>query len=121
MAEQIAASSNGAAKIAPRTSLTELAELARRAKLFLASDTGPLHIAAAIGTRCVGLFGPTWGDEAGPYGSNNVSIQSPKLPSPRSRMRSGDNSTMLAIEVDEVCMACDRVLNPGSLTISYAA
>ncbi len=121
MAQQIAASSNGAAKIAPRTSLTELAELARRAKLFLASDTGPLHIAAAIGTRCVGLFGPTWGDEAGPYGSNNVSIQSPKLPSPRSRMRSGDNSTMLAIEVDEVCMVCDRALNPGSLTISYAA
>ena len=118
MANQIVSSSNGAARIAPRTSLTELAEVARRAKLFLASDTGPLHIAAAIGTTCIGLFGPTWGDEAGPYGARNVSIQSPKLPGPRSRMRSGDNSTMMAIEVDEVSTVCSRVLNSQALTFA---
>ncbi len=121
MAEKIVATSHGAAVVAPRTSLTELAEIARRAKLFLASDTGPLHIAAAIGTPCVGLFGPTWGDEAGPYGSKNVSVQSPQLPGPRSRMRSGDNSAMLAIEVDEVNLVCTRVLNSDLLTNSFAA
>jgi ADP-heptose:LPS heptosyltransferase len=121
MADQIAANSSGTAQVAPRTSLTELAELARCAKLFLASDTGPLHIAAAIGSPCVGLFGPTWGDEAGPYGSKCVSIQSPKLPGPRSRMRSGDNSAMLAIEVEEVCLVCTRVLDSESLTDSFAA
>lgn len=121
MADQIAMMSNGAAQVAPRTSLTELAEVARRAKLFLASDTGPLHIAAAIGTPCVGLFGPTWGDAAGPYGSKNVSIQSSKLPRPSSRMRSDDNSAMLAIPVDEVCLVCTRVLKSQALTNSFAA
>jgi len=121
MADQIMANSNGSALVAPRTSLTELAELARRAKLFLASDTGPLHIAAAVGSPCVGLFGPTWGDESGPYGSKCVSVQSPKLPGPRSRMRSGDNSAMLAIEVEEACLVCTRVLNSESLTHSFVA
>ncbi len=121
MAEDIAAQSASSAVVAPKTSLTELAELARLSKLFLASDTGPLHIAAAIGAPCIGLFGPTWGDEAGPYGAANISLQSPKLPGPRS-MRKGDNSAMLAIEVDEVCRACSRILQtsphvtPAALT-----
>lgn len=121
MADQIFASSNGAALVAPRTTLTELAEVARSAKLFLASDTGPLHIAAAIGTPCVGLFGSTWGDEAGPYGANHVAIQSPKLPGPRRTMRSSENSSMLAIEVDEVCLVCSRVLHANALTNTIAA
>ncbi len=121
MADQIVAGSNGAALAAPRTSLTELAEIARRAKLFLASDTGPLHIAAAIGTPCIGLFGPTWGDEAGPYGPKSVCVQSPQLPGPRSSMRSGDNTAMVAIELEEVCLVCTRVLNSESLTNSFAA
>ncbi len=120
MAEEIAARSSGAAQVAPRTSLTELAEIARKAKLFLASDTGPLHIAAAMGTPCVGLFGPTWGDEAGPYGTHNTSIQSPQLPGPRSRMRSGDNAAMLAIETEEVCLVCTRVLTANAIR-NYAA
>ncbi len=77
MAEEIAARSDGAALLAPKTSLTELAELARRSKLFLAGDTGPLHIAAAIGTPCVGLFGPTQAEQCGPYGAQHVSVQSP--------------------------------------------
>ena len=109
MAEEIAIQAGGSAVVAPKTSLTELAEIARQAKLFLASDTGPLHISAAIGTRCIGLFGPTLGAEAGPYGSANLSLQSPKPPGPRS-MRKGDNSAMLAIGVDEVCRACTQLL-----------
>ncbi len=113
MAEEIASLSGDTAVVAPKTSLTELAEVARLAKLFLASDTGPLHIAAAIGAPCVGLFGPTWSDEAGPYGTSNISIQSPKLPGKRN-MRTGDSSAMLAIEVSEVCNACSQLLTPSS-------
>lgn len=121
MADQIVASSGGSALIAPRTSLIELAELARRSKLFLASDTGPLHIAAAVNAPCVGLFGPTWGDEAGPYGSKSVAIQSSKVPGARSQMRSSDNSAMLAIEVEEVCLTCTKVLNAEACANSFAA
>ena len=45
--------------IAPKTSLTELAALASKAFFFTGSDTGPMHIAAAMGTPCIGLYGTT--------------------------------------------------------------
>lgn len=114
MAEEIAMLSESAAVVAPKTSLTELAEIARKSKLFLAGDTGPLHIAAAMGTPCIGLFGPTWSDEAGPYGPLSVSIQSPRLPTKRG-MRRGDNSAMLAIEIDEVQTMSSRLLQSSNV------
>ncbi len=110
MASVIAEQSRGAAVVAPKTNLTELAELVRRADLFLGGDTGPLHLAAAMGTRCVGLYGPTWGDEAGPFGSEHIAIQSPHLPGSRRTKRRGPNTAMQAIEVDEVMFACQRQL-----------
>jgi lipopolysaccharide heptosyltransferase I len=45
--------------VLPRTSLPELAEILRACDLFIGSDTGPLHLAAAVGTRTVAIYGPT--------------------------------------------------------------
>lgn len=56
------------------TSLTELAALIQNARLFVGGDTGPLHIAAAAGTRLITIFGPTCPERTGPYGSENASI-----------------------------------------------
>ncbi len=52
----------------PTASLSALAEVVRRARVFVSADTGPLHVAAAVGTPLLGLYGPK--DEAvyGPYG-----------------------------------------------------
>ena len=61
---------------APPTSLRELTALARRARLVIAGDTGPLHIAAAVGTRCLGLYGPTSGVRNGPYGPGHRVLES---------------------------------------------
>jgi lipopolysaccharide heptosyltransferase I len=61
---------------APPTSLRELTALARRAQLMIAGDTGPLHIAAAVGTPCLGLYGPTSGARNGPYGPGHRVLQS---------------------------------------------
>jgi heptosyltransferase-1 len=61
---------------APPTSLRELTPLARRAQLMIAGDTGPLHIAAAVGTPCLGLYGPTSGARNGPYGPGHRVLQS---------------------------------------------
>ena len=47
------------AVLAPPTDLDELVAVARRAGVMVAGDTGPLHVAAALGTPCVGLYGPT--------------------------------------------------------------
>src|SRR5207342_2418516 len=73
-AKQIVSGSGGQTMLAPAISLTELAALLRKTRLFIGSDTGPLHLAAAVGTPCVGLFGPTRPEVCGPYGSGHVSL-----------------------------------------------
>ncbi len=56
LAEQVA-TGHGVLSMETR-SLLDLAELIRRAALFVGCDSGPLHLASAVGTPCVGLFGP---------------------------------------------------------------
>lgn len=56
------------ARLAPPTNLRELAQLLREAALVIGGDTGPLHLAAALGTPVVGLYGPTNPARNGPYG-----------------------------------------------------
>jgi lipopolysaccharide heptosyltransferase I len=63
--------------LAPPTDLDELAALLRRAHLMVAGDTGPLHLAAALGTPALGLFGPTSAARNGPYGPRCLALQSP--------------------------------------------
>jgi lipopolysaccharide heptosyltransferase I len=75
--EQDARAIAGAAAIlAPPTTLRDLVALARRARLLVAGDTGPLHLAAAVGTPCLGLYGPTSGVRNGPYGAGHRVLQS---------------------------------------------
>ena len=62
------------AMLAPPTTLRELIALTRRARLAIAGDTGPLHIAAALGVPCLGLFGPTSAVRNGPYGPRHEII-----------------------------------------------
>lgn len=63
--------------LAPPTDLDELAALLRRSGLVVAADTGPLHLAAAVGTATLGLFGPTRAERNGPYGPRGRALQSP--------------------------------------------
>jgi lipopolysaccharide heptosyltransferase I len=67
LAESVARSSAGAAHLAPPTSISDLAVLLRDAALVVSGDTGPLHIAAAMGAPVVGLYGPTWPERNGPW------------------------------------------------------
>lgn len=55
-------------EVAPPTNFRELARVLRDASVVVGSDTGPLHLAAALGTRVVGLYGPTNPRRNGPYG-----------------------------------------------------
>ncbi len=63
--------------LAPPTDLDELLSVARRASVVVAGDTGPLHLAAAVGTPCVGLYGPTSGARNGPYGAGHTTLEAP--------------------------------------------
>src|SRR5206468_1478129 len=78
-ADEIIVKAAGHAHMAPPTSLPELASLARRAVMFVGSDTGPLHLAAAVGTPCVGLYGPMPAERNGPYGPQHIALQETRL------------------------------------------
>jgi lipopolysaccharide heptosyltransferase I len=67
----------GAVTLAPPTDLEALLALLRRASVVVAADTGPLHMAAALGTPCVGLYGPTAAARNGPFGPGHRALASP--------------------------------------------
>jgi lipopolysaccharide heptosyltransferase I len=64
------------AEVAPATSFRELASLLGRARLVIGADTGPLHLAAALGTPVIGLYGPTNPARNGPYGQLDRVVES---------------------------------------------
>ena len=109
-AEQIASGSQGHARPAPPTSLTELTALVRRARLFVGSDTGPLHLAAAVATPCVGLFGPMPAERNGPYGPGHIAVEGIRFEGTSRQRRHAPPEVMGAISVGQVCEACDRIL-----------
>ena len=74
MADGVVRASAGAARIAPPTGLDDLIALARHARLVVSGDTGPLHIASALGVPAVALFGPTNPHRNGPWDPADVSI-----------------------------------------------
>lgn len=76
MARAIAGRMSTRPILAPPTSLAELSALLRRSALMVAADTGPLHLAAALGTAAVGLYGPTRAERNGPYGRRCRGLQS---------------------------------------------
>jgi lipopolysaccharide heptosyltransferase I len=57
------------------TTLRELAALASLADLFVTTDTGPMHLAAAAGARVLALFGPTAPWRTGPYGPDHIVVR----------------------------------------------
>ena len=74
LADSVVAASANAAIAAPPTGLTDLVALSRAAALVVSGDTGPLHIATAVGTPTVSLFGPTDPDRNGPYQTDDVVV-----------------------------------------------
>jgi heptosyltransferase I len=74
LAQAIVAASSGAAHMAPATQMSDLLELSRAADLIVSGDTGPLHIAAAVGTPAVAIYGPTDPHRNGPWASDDVMV-----------------------------------------------
>lgn len=57
--------------IIPKTTLKQLGALLWRCDLVISNDSGPMHIAAALGTPTTGIFGPTNPQLQGPYGEKH--------------------------------------------------
>jgi heptosyltransferase I len=90
-------------------SLTELIALTRRARLFIGGDTGPMHLAAALGIPVVAIFGPTNPARNGPFGTRSIVLRSPASLTTHSR-RAQPDPGMLEITSDEVVAAARKLL-----------
>lgn len=85
-----------------KTNLKQLAGVLQRSKLFIGGDTGPMHLAAAMGTRVVALFGPSDADRNGPYGEKHAAIRKGLRCSPCFKRECADLQCMEQITVADV-------------------
>jgi ADP-heptose:LPS heptosyltransferase len=76
LAERVVSGSNGAAVTAPPTTLPDLVTLLDAAAGVVAGDTGPLHLAAAVGTPVVGVYGPSDPARNGPWDAADEVVSS---------------------------------------------
>jgi heptosyltransferase-1 len=106
-AEEIVAEGGEGVFLAPDTTLPQLAALCHGSEYFLGCDTGPMHIAAAVGKRCVVLFGPTRPEDSGPYGAGHVCLQAWHQTEPSGQKKTADNRAMRDIEAHQVLQAID--------------
>ncbi|MBI3780590.1 MAG: glycosyltransferase family 9 protein [candidate division NC10 bacterium] len=95
-----------------RLGILELAALLRRATLFVGNDNGPMHIAAAMGTAVVGLFGPSDPVVWGPAGQGHAILYKgidcrPCFPG---GCRRGEGNCMRLIGLEEVIALVERLL-----------
>ena len=114
LAERVIAASDGAAVAAPPTAIADLAVIMRDAALVVSGDTGPLHIAAAMGTPLVGLYGPTWPERNGPWDEHDevISRAGGCVCHHKRQCRRGA-PCINEIEVTDVLTAAERRLSAG--------
>ncbi len=79
-AEAVVALSDGAAEVAPPTSLEELTVLLGGASVVVGADTGPVHLAASLGTPTLGVFLTTDWRRNGPLGPRTAVLSGATLP-----------------------------------------
>ncbi|MBE0427085.1 MAG: lipopolysaccharide heptosyltransferase I [Nitrospirae bacterium] len=103
VANEIVDLSNGKAiSIAGKTELKELIEVMRGARFTVSNDSGPMHIAAALGVTVFALFGPTDPVRTGPYGKGHTVIKAEISCSPCFKKRCKDVKCMKSLSVEKV-------------------
>ncbi len=115
MAERIVETSARNAVMAPPTTMRELAALCRRAAIFIGSDTGPMHLAAAVGTPTISLHGPSRAEWCGAYGPGNIRIQARYHEGTSTQRRTADDSAMQEISLKMVYDACNQIFQAQPL------
>lgn len=108
LASMVQTASEGAA-IPMSCSISELIALMRRARLFIGGDTGPLHLAAALGVPVVAIFGPTDPARNGPYRTQHIVLRNPASRTSLSHVRTPDPG-LLQITTSEVVGAARQLL-----------
>jgi len=114
LAQAVVHAAGSSAPVAIPLELGPLMALLRHARSMISADTGPLHLAAALATPVVGLFGPTDPARNGPYVTNSaqksVIVRNPRLSETTYQRGASYSPAMLAISVDEVADAVAQIL-----------
>jgi lipopolysaccharide heptosyltransferase I len=95
-------------------SLENLIALTRRAALVIAGDTGPLHLACALGKPVVGIYGPTDPSRNGPFGTRSKVLRNAASRRDHTR-RKEPEAGLLTIQPDEVLSAAEEMLASESV------
>ena len=99
-----------AVNLAGETTLKTLAALYEKTKFLISTDTGPMHMAAAVGIPVIALFGPTAPWRTGPFGSEHKILRSGLNCSPCFRRQCSTTDCMKQISVEQVMDAVNSIL-----------
>jgi heptosyltransferase-1 len=102
-----------ALNLAGHTTLKMLAALYEKTVLVISTDTGPMHLAAAVGTPVVALFGPTAPWRTGPYGTGHHIITAESECSPCFKRHCETIDCMSQISVKQVMDAVKKIIGNG--------
>jgi len=100
--EIISTMKGDAANLAGETNLLTLAAIYEEVEFVVCPDTGPMHLAAAVGTPVVALFGPTASWRTGPFGSGHQIIRADLECSPCFKRKCKTKECMERISVEDV-------------------
>lgn len=109
LAREVQETSGNAKPVVYDGELGPLMALLRDAQCIVGGDTGPLHLAIALGTKAVGLFGPTDPARNGPYPPGEIVLRSPIAATSHVRSNVTDPS-LLELSVDAVFAAVKQRL-----------
>ena len=111
LAQEVVREGAGAALLSPRTSIADLVALVRGAALMISGDTGPTHVAAALGTPIVGIYGPTRPSRNGPWAPGDITISRDAVCQCHHLRRcTRERMCLLDVETAEVLDAVERRL-----------
>jgi heptosyltransferase-1 len=114
LAAEVVSAAGDSAPVAIPMGLGPLIALLRRAKFLVSADTGPLHLACALGVPVVGLYGPTDPSRNGPFSAEDVVVRNLRLAETDYRRGKMYARSMLSISVEQVFEAVQRRLEPRS-------
>ncbi|HEV2983741.1 MAG TPA: glycosyltransferase family 9 protein [Vicinamibacterales bacterium] len=111
IADAVIASSQGAAVSIGTTTIADVVALARGAAIMVSGDTGPMHVASAVRTPIVGIYGPTRPARNGPMTPQDVTVSRDDVCHCHHLRRCKlDRMCLLDITVEDVVSAVDRRL-----------
>ncbi len=97
--------------IGGQTTLPELACIYQDALAVITTDSGPMHLAAAVGTPVIALFGPTDPARTGPYGANHIIVSAGLSCSPCFLKKCPTRKCMEDIMPEQVLEAVEKLVD----------